>query len=627
MIFANGIFFTTILVSFLTLMLVTLIGSRIGHCLPWRLRPISQFYLAPVLGLSVLALVASWIGRSMAFGQGYWPTLVMLVLVLLLLWRDPGRMQSLKNAAGIGLFGLICGAGILMPLFLGGGYDSHNDSFTNLAQAMWLQDHAFSDTINQSRIQPYATQILLYQQAGFRMGGSYLLALMQAMFHQKWSYDVFPALLIVAITSCCMSLGMVLARTLRPLRRSIRFALLALPSFCIGGLTYGAYYGFMAQTVGLALGAGALFLCGHLLLRLGCGNFGRIRLAMATVPLTLLLSAAVVAYSELAPFWCLTLLTTGVMLAWKTGGYGNIAWASLCVMVLSCLMLNSEILRAYMALRLQAGVVVGSPVDWPLIGFVAHGLGIHGGAWGGLQWANGRGFWVGCMLLIVLLLLLARNAGMLWQQTRRGEMLPVMLVLALFLLALLYFRYGVISPFPVGKGQSWSQAKLMDWAFPFSAALILAGISNWRIRSDKWMVLGVSTMFAIGLISVLAYGAVRIHSFKAGFAGVTNLRHFYLEIRAAVQRTCSANQPVHLATGPDHMKFRETLTLYLYDRELTSDWRNDVYLNLIPPEPRNLLPSSGSCFFEPRNRLDVGRAGRLTEVGQWQVRNSKAQGH
>jgi hypothetical protein len=622
MIFAFGIFLSTILLSFITLMAATLIGAAIANWLPWRLRASGRFYLAPVLGLSALTLLASWMGRDMAFGHGYWPALAALGWLTWLLWRDPKRLQSLSHAASIGLFGLVCGVGILTPLFLSGGYNSHNDAFTNLAHAMWLQDHAFSEQVNRATVKPYATQILLYQLAGFRMGGSYLLALLQSVFQARWSYDVFPVLLIFAITACCMSIGMVLARPLRYLRRPVRFALLALPSFGIGGLTYGAFYGFMSQTVGLALGAGVLFLSGHLMLVLGRTRPAWPALVRATLPLTLLLSAAIVAYSEFAPFLCLILLLTALALAWKTGGFGNMARAAFCVVLLSCVMLNNELIRAYMALRLQAGVVVGTPVDWPLMGFVAHGLGVHGGAWGDLQWTTGPAWLTGGLILSGVLLILISQLPALWRQVRSGELLSVGLMLLILFCALLYFRYGVASPFPVGKGQSWSQAKLMDWAFPFSAALILAAITHWHRLVGKWLPLCIGSLFAIGLYSVVDHATIRSDAFSRTFVGVPNLQRFYLQIREAVQNTCPANAPVHLAVGSDFMKFRETLALYLYDRDLTADWRDDIYLDLIPAGRINLPASATSCFFEPRNHSG---SAILTPPGRWQVRPSNVQ--
>lgn len=49
------------------------------------------------------------------------------------------------------------------------------------------------------------------------------------------------------------------------MRRSQRLLLLALPAFGLGGLTFGANFGFMPQTLGMALAAGALFMAGPVL--------------------------------------------------------------------------------------------------------------------------------------------------------------------------------------------------------------------------------------------------------------------------------------------------------------------------------------------------------------------------
>src|SRR5213076_3389526 len=91
------------------------------------------------------------------------------------------------------------------------------------------------------------------------------LALLQSLLHLSWAYAAYPTLLIAAVSSCCLSLGFPLARQLRPMRRALRLMLLALPAFSLGGLTFGANFGFMPQTLGMALAAGALFMAGPVL--------------------------------------------------------------------------------------------------------------------------------------------------------------------------------------------------------------------------------------------------------------------------------------------------------------------------------------------------------------------------
>jgi hypothetical protein len=625
MTFFHDIFFIAVLLAACSLMLVTLLGRAVCCSLPWRLRATGRFYLSPVLGLSVLVLLATWLGRNLPLGRGYWVSAGVLAAVLLLLRYEAKPLQALRHAASVALFGIICGACILTPLWLGGGYESHNDSFTYLAHATWLQQHAFSETITLANLQPHTTHVMLYQQGGLRMGASYLLALMQALFHINWSYDVFPALLILAIACCCLAIGMLLAAQLRQLARPLRLLLLSLPAFCVGGISYGAYYGFMAQTVGLACGAGLLFVSGHVLKGVARSGYTQALIFAASVPLALLFSAALAAYSELAPFWVLSLLLSGAWMAWRARAYRAIAALALCVGLLSCALLNVELLRAYHALRLQAGAVVGSPVDWPLYGFIAHGLGVHGGAWGRLQWVNSvirQDYWLGFALLCSVCLLLCWHAKALWRQIQRGEMLPSALVALIFLCALLYFRYLVASPFPIGMGQSWSQAKLMDWVFPFTAAMMLAGLANWRRRFATIQTLLLLSLFGIGVASTISNASQRLRDFQYALPDVPHMQRHYVQMREAVLSTCPANAPIYLAGGEDIsiVKFRQTLSVYLYDREVSANWRGDGYMELIPADRQNLPPQAGSCMIEPRSQAaDLPRPG-VTPVGRWQVR-------
>ena len=46
---------------------VTLIGRHLARLLPYRLRPRSILYLSPALGLGLLVLVSSYVGRLVGF--------------------------------------------------------------------------------------------------------------------------------------------------------------------------------------------------------------------------------------------------------------------------------------------------------------------------------------------------------------------------------------------------------------------------------------------------------------------------------------------------------------------------------------------------------------------------------
>src|SRR5262249_43087303 len=146
------------------------------------------------------------------------------------------------------------------------------------------------------------------------MGGSFLLALTQAIFRLDWSYFAYPAVVAASVAACCLSIGFALARALVMVPRSVRLAYLTLPAFGLGGLVFGSNYGFMPQTLGLALGAGFLFLLGSTLAWLVKPDPPRAWVISAGVPSAIFLSAATLAYAELLPFLLAASVGSGLLL-------------------------------------------------------------------------------------------------------------------------------------------------------------------------------------------------------------------------------------------------------------------------------------------------------------------------
>jgi hypothetical protein len=612
------IFWITLAAVPALMFVATVLGRAWTALLPASLRGAARFYLSPALGLATLTVAATIFGRYVPLGQRLLLPLVLAALAVWGLARRREALAALRQSLCGGAFALVCGASILAPLLLYGGFNTDNDTFTYLAHAQWLQQHPFAETLSADTVTPYATQILLYQKAGFRMGGSYLLALLQSLLHLRWAYAAYPALLIAAIASCCLAIGFPLARRLRPMRRRQRLLLLALPAFGLGGLTFGANFGFMPQTLGMALAAAALFMAGPLLGWVACARRRPREVAIAAIPGAVMLAGATLAYSELSPFVGCALGASALLLALRRKAWANIVLHGAVMLAIAVLLLNVELLRVYAALRAQMGVVVGAPVDWRLVGFVAHAFGVHGGAWDGFQWATRGGpagpLAGGLLLLALVLAPIAFNVRALWRAAMGAALLPALAVLAIFGVATLYFRYGVPSPFPTGVGQSWSQSKLADWAFPFAIALTLFSVARLRWRFTRQ---AVALLFVVGLASTVAVSVSRMSHFVQGYAGVRDMQRFYVDLRAAVLAVCPPAAPVHLALDGNYSKFRQMAALYLNDRALTSDWRDDNYLDWIPAARRNQSAAPGSCVVEPAASASKSAEARV--IGPFQV--------
>lgn len=598
------IFWTTVAAVAGLVLWSTIVGRQLCDCLPMHLRPTAKFYLAPCLGLAFLTVVASIAGRWVPLGNGL---LVIVIALYSLGWaayRDPARIQMLRHACVVVLFSLVGGATMLAPLLVHGGFNAQNDAFTYLAHSTWLQDHAFSETIDPAAATPLTTQISLYQQGGYRMGGSFLLALVQSLFDLRWAYSAYPPVIIAAISSCCLSLGFPLAHLLRKFDRPSRLLILSFPAFGFGGLIFGAAFGFLPQTLGLSFACGLIFLCGPILSWAPSFRGSLHGSLPGTSLLTaLLFTALTFSYSELVPFVGLAMGIAAVLAMLSSRSWKAITVYGLTTLGFSLAIMNVEVLRTIEALKGQSGAVVGSPVDWTLAGFVAHALGVHGGAWDTFQWslplADTVSSAVGLSSTVVLLCVGILGVREIWASAKQPSNRPIAVLLFIFGVGFLYFRYGVVSPFPVGTGQSWSQFKLVGWANPFLAVFLLVALISLLIR---YRLTSAKLLFGAGFCGLLGASTVaaeRVHLLAKNHGDVRDLSEFYSRVSDAVLAACPDGTPVYLALSGSDQKFRQILTLYLPGRYIISDWTGDDYVEKwLPETERRRIPSSGNCVVQ-----------------------------
>ncbi|WKJ92022.1 hypothetical protein QZJ86_07730 [Methylomonas montana] len=625
------IFWTTLAAVVAILSLATAIGRGWSYAFPCRFRAHARFYLAPALGLASLTIIASLLGRILPLGNSVVVPWLIILLLVWLLARESHNKQVLSHALLVSVFGIVCGVSLLGPLFSYGAFNAHNDAFTYLTHSNWLQHHAFDEVISTEKVTPLTTQVTLYQQTGLRMGGSFLLGMLQALLNLQWSSEVYPAVMISAIAACCLAIGFPLGQALRQIRRNIRLAILALPAFSFGGLVFGANMGFLPQTIGLALGGGFLFSIGPMLRWVATTNANWQSIGKTALPSMALFTGATFAYSELTPFLLVAVAGSGLILAFRFNAWKNLLQYGGVLLGLSILLLNTELIRVYWALSMQTGAVVGSPVVWSLLGFVAHAFGVHGGAWDMFQWtvpekAGSLTYAFGFVLLGLTLALVFFGRRQIWLTTISSAIMPVVAALTVFAIGTVYFRYFVPSPFQKGAGQSWSQFKLTDWSHPFVMVLVLLSIASLRPRLRKLFNGIVVALFAIGVVSAALTGLARITLASVGgpmplmlyYNGLSDLNRFYLKLRDTVFATCPASTPIYLALGGENHKFRQMATLYLYDREVRSDWMDDGYIYThLSKERRTQELMPGNCVVE-RNRQD-GWLSQGTQIGPFKV--------
>lgn len=595
------VFWTTVVAVPIILAAFAIVGRIWAASFPTELRLSARFYMAPVLGLATFILIGSFLGRHLQLGNSIFVPVALCLAVAVGLWRDSARQELPHYLIYLGLFGILCGTSLLAPLYVAGATNVHNDAFTYLAQSNWLQQHAFTEKILPEKVTPAATQVLLYQIHSFRMGGSYLLAFFQAILNITWSYDIYPAVIISGIVACCMAIGFPIAELLLRVNFNLRWALLALPSFSLGGLVFGANLGFLPQTVGLAVSAGAIFAVGVVLYWMRDARKSVRQVSAAALPISIMLASVIFAYAEVSPFVIAAVGIGGLFYAAWFRAWRNVSIFGVAIGVVTLLLTNFELMRAYNSLMLQSGAVVGSPVPWSLPRFIAHALGIQAGAWDSPSFTMLAGSWSVFLAVLVIL-----NLGCVqWRLLRAtfGLQLPSLAILGILFTGLIYFRYFVPSPFPVGTGQSWSQFKLMEWAHPFASAAVLAVVAS--VLGDARLVYlrTMAVLLAVAAVGSSFTGIARTRGLMNYYENVSDLGTFYHDFRRTVTTACPLSSSVFLSLdGIDH-KFRQLASVYLADRDIRSDWSSDGYIShYMPADKVRLSVTKGDCLVEPTHR-------------------------
>ncbi|MCX7320342.1 MAG: hypothetical protein NT113_12915 [Hyphomicrobiales bacterium] len=599
-----------------TLATMTIVGRLWSKTYPVGTQADARFYLSPALGLATIVLVAGGLGRYIPLGDTILTPFIVLVLFLSALRVEYVRSGLLRHLFFVACFGLVCGTCVLVPLYLYGAINTHNDTFTYLAHSDWLQHHAFGQQISEADATPASTQIRLYQMNGLRMGASYLLAFFQALLNFRWAYDAYPAVIISAISACCLAIGFPIAALLAKLPLMLRLALLAIPSFSLGGLVFGGNFGFLPQTVGLTASAAALFTLGAVVNAIGSRQLANDSTVITSLPIAAAVSAVICAYSEVTPFLAVAFLLSGVWIAVVTREWRKVLVFGCSVALLVAIMTNLELLRAYHSLRAQAGAVVGGAVPWSLAGFLGHAVGVRAGVWDSDLFSPMASIWSALFLLLILFGF--RRASWADVKAPMALMLPALLMLGVLFSALLYFRYFIISPFPTGIGQSWSQFKLSEWAHPFCSMVVLAVAASCRGRFSRSYTGLMGVLIIVACIGAGGIGLLRMRGIVDYYSGTKDLRGFYHEFRSAVFETCPLNSPIYLSLGYQDHKFRQMAAVFLADRLVRSNWEHDDYIrNSLPGSDVHRSPEEGDCLVRQSNTSEA--VSSSVTIGRFQI--------
>jgi len=572
--------------------LVTVVGRRIVELLPIRTQVYGRFYFAPVLGLAALVLAATLYGWFLAFTfQRVF--LITLALAAVCVYFERRRGELARNCAGLSIFSVFGSLLIFFPLARFDTYNPNNDTFTYLVHGQWLQQHPFIEPAVSSGFYPALSQVVLYQFNGHRMGASFTLAWIQALFNLDWSYYAYPA--AVALAFVCGAFAAAGAVRLivpgnYPGRTVIPVVIAAASGSLYTGFAYGASNGFLPMTYGLSFATAGVVLFAALLADHRSGRL--LDLALRGFPVALLFAAMIYAYNELigpvglgiAVFVALFALT-GVQSAIR------VLTSALIVGLEIAIMVNYEIVRIIInflfMVRVARGSPIGYPIPWNPVEFLGSAFGLKSAI--DQSWVFRSSSLTVLLLLVVVGIAIVAAVRVIGSRSAT-PLYAVLSVLGVFLAGFVYFRYVARGPTPGEIGISFLQFKLANYASLFCLIWVGVGLAYFarRLGPNSVSLSGIGVL-AVG-ITAATYGNYRqSYGLTHHFIEETGFPTSSFSRLVALRQTVSGISPndvIYLdLEGPRH-KLRQIVSYILHDRKLGGRYEDDTYLGTIPSHER-----------------------------------------
>jgi hypothetical protein len=589
----------SLLMLFILISACTIIGRHLCMFLPWRLMPLSKFYLSPCLGLAFLMFLALLIGWTAGFKIGLWVKLIAFAIALAAFYFEKEKKKLFDHLKLVNLFAFVSSFFILFSVLYYDTFNIINDTFTYLVHGQWLQDHSYSESFQASGLHPALTQVSLYQKKAYRMGGSFFLGMIQSIFGTKWSYTVYPVAVALPLVAGSLAIGY--CSCFCGFRRRWHGMLIGLLSaLSLGGFANGSITGFLPQTYGLAYAISFLGATGNVLNHIG--RFENWRKAVFwTIPLAMLFSALVYSYSELVPFTCAAVMLAGILFFFAAPSKKTVIFLVACLLIQSVVLLNNEIVRAVKAIWAQSKATVGYPVDWSIIDFIGHSFGLRVACLHCDAWFFASKF-LSLLLLFLILYSLKMSARQIFRKRSSG-LLPCGSYILVSSLAFLYFRYIVPSPWPVGAGQTWSQFKIAVWLSPFCLVFVGVAILHMLRSSKKYssaVLVALLLCLTVGMIQNCVIVERRTRPFldetgyqRSSFEAFLNLRNF-------IQKTVGSKKRIYVDL--ENHRLKQMATYFLVDFELSGNWLINCFLySQLPSEERNIPLSTSEYMITHKN--------------------------
>lgn|GEM_PF-2027598 len=611
------LFIISLSIMLTMLLMATIVGLSIAKLLPYRLRPFGKLYFSPLFGLAIFILVATIHGWVAPFSQLIvLVELLLVVAISLFFLRKDIRQTPPAQYLLLFSFSLIASTTIFAPLIRFDGYNSFNDIFTYLVHSQWLQKHAFSEVVTASGYYPALSQVVLYQGAGSRMGGSFFLGWVQAIFGLDWSYLAYPAVIAVPFIAGSLAIGGAVNFIMRGSRKiALLTALAAATMFT--GWHFGATNAFFPQTFGLAFAAGSTTLFAAFI-----NESPRVKqlgkLFIGAIPISLLFAIVVFCYNDMLPFIIVALLGfLFLKIIFDPSNIKKLLLSSVFVIFQAALFVNFESVRVLNNIvKILFGIgsgkgEIGWPILWNPFEFLAFSSGFK----------TAFGFWifgkyVTPVVFAALFSAILYFIFLTFKKKLSNPLLVHVSILFVYFLAFLYFRY-VSAPITANEvGHSFLQFKIAKWASPFSIILLGSSIAFYS-KKYRTKLLPIFLGFLAMYCAVVNLLIVSKH-ITQDFLNETGYNRApftaFLHLREAV-KDIDPDEVIYLNLGPSHHKLRQMVAYILLDRKLASDYTDDGYITgHLPPEHRTMPFKTADWvieFTEPHEGYQGVGAGRI----------------
>lgn len=573
-----------------------IIGKKVADLLVFDVKKELVFYFSPILGLSMMMLIAIGYGWILPFYQYPFLSLsIILLLTAVCFFLENDYKSICLDLLKICLFSFFFSLPIMASIYLYNSYNPGTDIFTYISQSQWLQTHAFRTPANTSGYFPYLSQISLYQETGSRMGGSFLLGFIQSIFHIKWSYYVYIPTVALAFTCGCFAFGGVLKQAIN-LSKNILLLLSLLPAMSFNGYLFGAQWGFYPQTIGLSFAIGLVGLLAFTLSESLKNDIDNRRFFICLLPLSLVSSCFLLSYNEPFPIFFAAI---GIYFLWSLWQYPLkrkfILYFITVYFIELLLFTNYEIIRiihnVYQTLSIaHHKASIGWPVLWHPLTFLAHAFGIKT-PFNGFKFDEVFSVF-GIIPLIVFIIYFVYSH---WKHELKSHHVIVLLLSLefVFLICFLKFRYLDVGASPQEQGYTFLQYKISKYAAPFSLALLAIALGSVlihfkRFKKEFWIIFSIWMVF--GFYFHMKYSVKNLHYPNLLQMQTKNSDfNIYLKLRNQVLQLKDKN-PIYLELYPENHKLRQMLIYVLNDIKLASDYSDDGYIfGQLPGEYVNML--------------------------------------